>query len=373
MPTADVLDFDKLLSPISDEQPAGEDLRGNAGPTSLYYKVKDARSAARAAERQMEGGLADAPTADWKAVTTPAIKALGESSKDLEIAAYLIEGLCRTKGFAGLRDGFKLTRGLVERFWDNLYPTPDEEGIATRVAPLTGLNGDDAEGTLIAPINRIALTDSASFGGLTFSNYMQAAATARILDKDTKEERIAAGAMNTELFQKAVAETSTEFYRDLYEDLNAAIEEFAGMGNALDAAAGSVAPPTSAIRTALENVLDAIKDVARGKLPAAPIDENIEPSEESGETSSGENSDSGEDRGSGERLPTIRNRNDALRAIETLAEYFRRSEPHSMIPYALEQAVRWGRMSLPELFAELIPDDNPREALFKQVGIRADG
>jgi hypothetical protein len=32
--------------------------------------------------------------------------------------------------------------------------------------------------------------------------------------------------------------------------------------------------------------------------------------------------------------------------------------------------VRWGKMSLPELLVELIPEDNPRSNLFKWVGIK---
>ena len=72
----------------------------------------------------------------------------------------------------------------------------------------------------------------------------------------------------------------------------------------------------------------------------------------------------------GEKLPLIRNREDALNAILQLGEYFRRVEPHSLVPFALEQAVRWARMPLPELMMELIPEENPRKALFKQVGIR---
>lgn len=373
MPSPDVLDFERLLAPIPGDKPTGMDLRENAGPSSPYYKVKDGRSAARAAERLMEGGQADAPPPDWKAVVTAATKALAESTKDLEIAAYLIEALCRTHGFSGLRDGFKLSKQLVEQYWTDLYPVPDEEGVATKVAALTGLNGDDAEGTLIAPINRIPITDSASLGRLTYSNYVQATATGRILDADVREQRIAAGAMHAGLIQKAVAETPAAFFIAAVADIEAALEEFAGLGTALDNAAGHAAPPASAIRSALTNVLDALKDVARTKLPApsaAKPEESI--SDEPSDGGSGEvrRSKSGTGDGTGEELPTIRTREDALSAIAQLAEYFRRSEPHSLIPFALEQAVRWGRMPLQDLFAELIPDDQPRLAMFKQVGIR---
>jgi type VI secretion system protein ImpA len=367
MPSPDVLDFDRLFAPIPGDRPTGEDLRENAGPSSLYYKVKDGRSAARAAERQMEGGQEDAPPPDWKAVVASGTKALAESTKDLEIAAYLIEALCRTHGFTGLRDGFKLTRGLVEQYWDGLYPVPDEEGVATKVAPLTGLNGDDSEGTLIAPINRVPITDSPSLGRLTFANYVQATATGRILDAEVREQRIAAGAMHTGMFQKAVADTPAAFFIAAVEDITAALDEFAGLGTALDNAAGHAAPPTSAIRAALQNVLDAIKDIARAKLPSPSATAGAAVPVEAGQADAGR--DYGGE-GRGERLPAIRNRDDALDALSRLAEYFRRTEPHSLLPYVLEQAVRWGRMPIPDLFAELIPDDQPRKAMFKQVGIR---
>ena len=54
--------------------------------------------------------------------------------------------------------------------------------------------------------------------------------------------------------------------------------------------------------------------------------------------------------------PTVRTREDAFRALLQVADYFKRTEPHSPVAYSLEQAVRWGRMPLPELLTELIPE-----------------
>jgi type VI secretion system protein ImpA len=367
MPSADVLDFEKLLAPVPGEKPVGPDLRVNAGPTSLYYQVKDGRNAARAAERRIEGGADEAPP-DWKPVVQSAVKALSESTKDLELTAYLIEGLGRTQGFAGLRDGFKLARGLVENFWDGLYPLPDEDGLATTLGPLAGLNGDDAEGTLIAPINRIAITESAAHGKLGTAVYLQAVAVAKIVDPEARERRIAAGSPSMEMVQRAVDETPAPFYRTLHDDITAALDEYARLNALLDEKAGRFAPPTSAIRGALEGVLAAINDVARAKLAvtaaAAPT------TEADGAPSANGQAGGGDGGAGGERLPVIRTRDDALNAILQLSDYFRRLEPHSMVPYALEQAVRWARMPLPELMMELIDDESARRALFKQVGIR---
>jgi type VI secretion system protein ImpA len=369
MPSPDVLDLVKLLAPIPGEKPVGVDLRANAGPSSPYYQVKDGRNNARAAERRMEGGLEDAIPPDWKSVVTSATKALSESTKDLELAAYLIEGLCRTNGFAGLRDGFKLTRGLVEQFWDNIYPTPDEEGVATRVAPLTGLNGEDAEGTLIAPINRIPIMDSPAVGKLNYANYLQAVATAKITDPKVREKKIADGAMHMELIQKGVDETPPMFYRTLFDDLTSALDEFTQLGKALDAKAATASPPSSAIRTTLENVRAAINDVAKAKLAVTMVKPAEEKKDGEGKGEVDANGKPKEDE-HGEKLPVIHNREDALNAILQLGDYFRKTEPHSFVPFALEQAVRWARMSLPELMLELISEEGARKALFKQVGIR---
>jgi type VI secretion system protein ImpA len=375
MPSPDTLELAKLIAPIPGPKPTGDDLRGSAGPGSAYYQVKDARNTARAAERQVEGGAEDAPTPEWRPVVTAASKALAEKTKDLEVVAYLIEGQCRTHGFAGLRDGFKVARELCEQFWDDLYPTPDEEGVATRVAPLTGLNGEDSEGTLIAPLNRVPLTEAGSVGPLTYANYLQAAATSKILDPKVKEKKIAAGAMSSETIAKAVEESSAKFFKTLYDDLTAAIDEYAKLNAVLDGKCGPAAPPTSAIRSRMSEVLDAVKDMARAKLdltapaPAAPAD-GKGAAEKDGEPAAGANGKAAADEPPGERLPVIRTREDALTALQKVSDYFRRTEPHTVVSYSLEQAVRWGRMPLPELMAELIGDEAARKALFKQVGIR---
>ena len=55
---------------------------------------------------------------------------LAAQSKDLEIAAYVIEAVTRTEGFQGLElRRLQATRLMVENFWDHLYPLPEvQEG-----------------------------------------------------------------------------------------------------------------------------------------------------------------------------------------------------------------------------------------------------
>src|SRR5271165_3522636 len=159
-----ILDLDRLVAPISEEHPPGFDLRIEPSDAMLYRTIRAARSAARSAERRISAmeEAKDAIRPNWKPVLDLAIQILSEESKDLEIVCYLIEALVRLHGFAGLHEGFRLCRLLVERYWDDLYPRPDEDGVATRIAPLMGLNGEGTEGTLIIPLLNIPLTCSTS-------------------------------------------------------------------------------------------------------------------------------------------------------------------------------------------------------------------
>ena len=363
MPSPDVLDIAKLLAPISKEKPTGEDLRGDSSPNSLYYLIKDARNAARSAERQLVLGDEEAAKPpDWRPVLEQGKKALAEKAKDLEIAAYVIEALVRVQGFAGLRDGFRLARGLVDQFWDGLYPMPDEEGLATRVAPLTALNGEDTDGTLIVPLAKVPITETSSGGRLAYAHYHEASNLNKIADLKLREKKLAGGAVSLEMFQKAVAETPSKFFSNLVEDLKQCSEEFARLCDALGKRCGASAPPSSNIRTALTTNLDLIKDVARHKLvePAPPP-----PGDKQGGGKGTDGPPAGGAAGDG-----LRTREDAFRDLMKVAEFFRRTEPHSVVSYALEQVVRWGRLSLPELLVELIPDEGPRKSVFKQVGIK---
>ncbi len=370
MPSPAVLDIPSLIAPCSAEKPVGEDPRNDPSPTSLYYKVKDARSAARAIERQQITGDDDSGNPpDWRPVVENAKALLTKQAKDLEITAYLIEALVRLNGFAGLRDGFQLTRELIEKYWDGLFPLPDEEGIDTRVAPLTGLNGDDAEGTLIAPISRVPLTDNSSIGRMSLSHYQEAVATGKIADAKARDRKIAQGAKSMDMIQKAVSESSPKFFVNLVEDLTQCQEEFTKLCMLLDERCGSRSPPSSQIRTALGSCLDVVKDVARAKLAAAAP--KAEPAKgEAGAAAAGAEAQAGGPAGPGEAMDVLRTREDAFRVLGKIVEFFHRTEPQSIVSFALEQVIRWGQTPLPDLLTELIPDEAPRKNLFKQVGIK---
>jgi type VI secretion system protein ImpA len=370
MASPELLEFDRLADPISPENPVGEDLRSDTSPTSVYYRIKDARSQARDVERQLAlGGDVGPGAVDWQPILTLAPEVLAERSKDLEIAAYLIEALVREDGFAGLRDGFRLVRLMIERYADSVYPLPDEDGIETRVAPLTSLNGEGGEGTLIRPILNTPLTQDTSVGALSTSDYQQALELQHAPD-DVRARRVAQGGVSMEMFASAVTETSPEFFRDRLDDIEQAAQEFADLTQLLVERYGEDAPPSSGIRNALDNARDTLQAIARDKLAVAQPAQPEEDSEaESGASEASAAAATAAPHFSLDSLDGIQSREEAFKVILKVAEYFKKHEPHTPISYALERIVHWGRLPLPELLKELIADPTSVQQMFRLVGI----
>lgn len=377
MTSPESLDFAQLLEPISEAEPTGSELKDDPAQSAVYYRIKDARDAARAAERQLAqaalyGDDADSgslPPPNWKQVRELATEALAHSSKDLWITAWLIEALAREHGFAGLRDGFRLARELSERFWDGIHPRPDDEGYAHTVAQLTGLYGDESEGALVAPILAMPIANSPSIQPLSSADYQQATQIEQIADPERRAQRIDQGAVTLQIFDRAARETPDDWYRTLLQDVDGCLDEFTRLNQVLDANCGqnadgySAAPPASQIRRTLEECRDRVRSLAR-HLSAADAAEAAEPPPTNGSLATVPGNPQ-------MALATgkVVTRDDAFRALLQVADFFRRTEPHSPVSYALEQAVRWGRMSLPELMSELIADDAARQEIFRRVGI----
>ena len=66
---------------------------------------------------------------------------------------------------------------------------------------------------------------------------------------------------------------------------------------------------------------------------------------------------------------TIRTREEALLALEEVAAFYRRSEPHSPMSSAASQLACWGKMTLPELVDILIPDEQARTFFRMRTGM----
>ena len=104
-PSPAVLDFERLLAPIAADQPCGESLR--------WEPVWDEVNQLRKSRKDPLDPSADHEP-EWGKVVSMSTDLLASRTKDLLVAGWLTEALLRERGFAGLRDGFRLIRQLCE-------------------------------------------------------------------------------------------------------------------------------------------------------------------------------------------------------------------------------------------------------------------
>jgi len=369
---SELFDVDALLAEVSPEQPCGDDTREDSSPNSPYFNLKDLRNQARATERQLLADDEVLQIPQWKQLAEEIPAILIERSKDLEFVAWYIEAICRQSGFTGLAQGFELARNMIEQHWDNLHPQPDEEGLSTRIAPLIGLNGIDGEGTLVQPIISITLFSSPALGHFATWHAEQAAEVNR-LDENKAQQRINSGAASLDDVTQAVRETPLEEILASNAAIDQAQAAFAALSDTMDRVMGEPQATTN-IRKALERCKSVLMHHAGEQIERAQAREERANASAVAADDAADDAAPGEARKSRDYDPVqvaIESRNQALDQLRQLSDFFRHTEPHSPVSYAISQAVRWSELSLPELMQELIDDNGAREGFRRITGVPA--
>ena len=361
MASPPVLEVAPLLAPISEDAPTGVDLR-TADDGAEYYRLRDIRAEAREAQRTAEtgdpaeqGAAAARAAATWQQLGEECTRLLSTTTKDLELAAWLIESLLRSGVFAGLRDGFRVATGLVGTFWDGLHSVVDEDDPTAKGQPIASLNGVGNDGTLLAPMRQVPITPNIHPGPFAFWQ-----ADAALKKQDLTE------------IEANAREADRRFYPTLLADIGEAKDAIGALTEALREKMGSAnMPPTSQLRDALDSIAEMVRRIA-GPLATEPEMGAAEATSGEGEAGGGGGGGGG---GAGGRAGTARpgtfeTREQAFAMLLAVAKFFRDREPHSPLSYTLEEAVRRGRLPLPELLSELLGDDETRNRLLTAAGIK---
>jgi type VI secretion system ImpA/VasJ family protein len=69
----------------------------------------------------------------------------------------------------------------------------------------------------------------------------------------------------------------------------------------------------------------------------------------------------------------ITNRKVAFERLKEVAEFLRRTEPHSPVAYLVQRAIKWGDMSLENVIAELVKNNDVRKQIMETLGVKQDG
>jgi type VI secretion system protein ImpA len=328
---------DDLLNPIPGENPAGADLRYDP----LYDKIKEARRE----DGDAPQGEWERPrkTADWTAVIKLAGEALATRTKDLQLAAWLTEAMLRKEGYPGLGGGLALLRGLMEKFWDNVYPELEDGDAELRAAPIEWVGTRFDLAVKSVPLNK---------GGHDFYRYkesraMPTEAEAEADDGKSKTRRSALedGKVAPEVFDKSFEGTPKVWYRQLAGDLAGALAGVEALNELANEKFGSDSPNLIPIRESLTEVQHTVNQLLAKKLIADPDPVDATPAEDALTSASGAPGGGGGSGGPPSALAAEPvDKNDAAYRVIGAARFLRKHDPTSPTSYLMLRALRWGEL-----------------------------
>jgi len=310
---------------------------------------------------------------DWKRSRELAL-ALLERSKDLRVVDCLRQAMLGTEGLVGFSDAIALTRGLLEKYWDALHPPavdPDDGSLDPRRAnSFYSLVDRDK---VLKQVRTAPLVEVKGLGRFDFVAWEVATGQA---PAPTDSEP-----PTTAIIEGAFAECDLDELRGQAEAVRKTLDDVRSISDLLRAKLGAGGPDGEGAPPDFEPlvaVLEPIEKLLGERLLARGVGtESTDAGDPGAAEPSGPNGEAGAPGGApaaGVAAPAgsgeIHTREDAIRALDRVCEYFRRHEPSNPIPLLLERAKRLVSKDFFEIIQELAPDGTPQ--LRKLLGLEED-
>jgi type VI secretion system protein ImpA len=331
------IDVEKLLLPVTDESPCGDDLEYDPAFQELE------RTASIDASASMVGKDEEPEPPNWREVAKQAETLLGQT-KDLRAAMYLTKARLDTHGVVGLGEGIALIKGLLTDYWDDVHPKLDEEDDndpTMRINSILSLVDPDE---VIKQLHNVSLVRGKRAGSYSLHDIRVASGE---IPAPGGSEPPEIGIINA-----AFQESELEELQASADAVTQAIDDMQAIEGYLTEKVG----PTNNTLTVKPMVdeLIGISKIYAEQLKARGVD--VEPAAEGAAETGASRPVSGE----------ITSREDAIRMLDKVSEYFRRNEPSSPVPMLLQRAKGLISKDFMEILRDLTPDAISQAELYSR-------
>lgn len=328
-------DIDDLLREVSPDTPCGEDLEYD----SAFGELE--RSAQGKAEQQIGDSIIEAEEPDWREVQKLS-SALFSRTKDIRIAIYLVRASVKISGYLGLRDGLALLERLLQQYWDGVYPELDADDNNDPTMRINALVTLCDEQMVLKPLRQSPLVSSRMMGNFSLRDLAIAAGQLQPTDPSETIEMAAVNAAFMDADPEALQAT-TDAVNQSIEAINHIenfITEQVGVANA-----ASFADLASVLKEAHQALSEQLAKRGIGE-PEAP--EFIGDAEVTTTSAS--------PRKSAALSGEINSREDVIRALDKIQDYYNKYEPTSPLPILMERSKKLVNMSFMEIIQNMAPD-----------------
>ena len=367
---------ESLLLPINGEQFCGIYLKADK---QKFRPLRNEFNVAQTSQRQLMqtpdpaeiDSLQDTNVEHWRSLSNSLIDIFKTSSKDIELAGWMLAAqIVIDPALNGLREASLWLQTLVEEHWEAVHPVlPDnkiksesdklKEISAFKVKGFVQLVGESEDSSLLySPFLMLPL-----IGDLNYSRYLSEERKGGLPELRQQYQNVALGerAKVTSLMQNLVS--VREAIRAVETHVASVCKQHLLPQPGFQFVIGVITKILKAMEY-ISGLKSEEKRVNKAATQPELDDENHVDGDElaMSEQDNHATTDPAIHMLSGQGKAF--SRDDAFHQLRTLADYFKKSEPHSPVSYLLEKAIRWGYLSLPELMSELLLN---QEDTIKQV------
>ncbi len=366
------LEIEPLLSPISSDQPCGQDLSFS----NEFHAIKIAKTQDDPLLDQGDW-VAEPKQADWQFVEQKSIELLTGKSKDLRLLGWLLEAWSNLYGFEGTAKALELMHRTLNEYWTQLHPEIEEEDLDQRLGLLQG-----SINHLIPLIKQVAIVNVPAF---SLSDYEALLRQKNHLLKQVESYTDDANSSQIlEQFEQSLFNTSKSFQYQNYQHFSAILAEWSILKSVLDTLMGLDAPSFASIDTQLENIHTSLKKLYKTDVFTQPVMATQTSESSAAATITTQALSFTQHKEQEIDMNTVHpskgfqvqpqnhlaNREQAMRVLQEISDYFQANEPHSPVSYMLQKTIKWSQMPLHEWLNQVIKNENPLHNVQELLGVQ---
>ena len=365
-----VNNIDTLIAPI-------EGSRHGVGEDLIFDPRIDAIVAARQEDDPLlaQGNwVTELKVADWDFVKNQCADLLSHTSKDMKLALWYVDALSHTDHLSGISQGLSLLQTLNDEYWLTMYPPLDgeEDSMDIRAGLLSWFVK-----ALSDDIKQLSLSDTKT-EKYNYNYYL----TARDHDKQRQQnpDSETSNQLTLSDYNHAIKTSSETWQQALMSNLKKVTEQWQALTDQLNDLMGMDAP----VFAPVTDLLVALTQHLRPLIPEYSDTSSVSAQESVADTmdSIGESamSDSSGQAASTKNIsstsfnPSNRdhqsNRQQALKLLGQIQDYFATNEPHSPVTFLLGRAIDWADMPLDQWLTHIIKNEDQLAILSDMIGIK---
>ncbi|ALV72920.1 type VI secretion system protein TssA [Acinetobacter johnsonii] len=366
------LEIEPLLSPISSDQPCGQDLSFS----NEFHAIKIAKTQDDPLLDQGDW-VAEPKQADWHFVEQKSIEIFTGKSKDLRLLGWLLEAWSNLYGFEGTAKALELIHRTLNEYWTQLHPEIEDEDLDQRLGLL-----QSSINHLIPLIKQVAIVNVPAF---SLSDYEALLRQKNHLLKQVESYTDDANSSQIlEQFEQSLFNTSKSFQYQNYQHFSAILAEWSILKSVLDTLMGLDAPSFAAIDTQLENIHTSLKKLYKTDVFTQPVMATQTSESSAAATITTQALSFTQHKEQEIDMNTVHpskgfqvqpqnhlaNREQAMRVLQEISDYFQANEPHSPVSYMLQKTIKWSQMPLHEWLNQVIKNENPLHNVQELLGVQ---